>query len=381
MVAVEVAPTSAMSDCKDVKSLHHDEDIAVDHLMEGKRCMLLKDYASAVESLALACEALSMQFGETASECADAYFHYGKALLELGRMESGVLGNALEGVPEHESEDEVVSNVETTEKMTEDEKEYVGVKVMDAIQENFEQHEEKINLLVDGHTKGDYEDDMEDEEESQDDGEEMEVEKELLSSTEKPMEEEDEHDEDPSNLQRAWEILELAKNIYTKRIATPMKFNTPTRSENVKKICDVLLALGEVSIENENYTQAVEDLNSCLEKRKDKLPNDVRQIAETQYQLGVALSYHEQFDEAIKYFNDSLEVLTNYLQKIKADGFSAPVGEIDDLEKLLPEIRLKIQDTTTCKEETAKAKKASQDGASGFSGSSKHATSIETKKK
>ena len=49
--------------------------------------------------------------------------------------------------------------METTEKMTEDEKEYVGVKVMDAIQENFEQHEEKIILLVDGHTKGDYVDD------------------------------------------------------------------------------------------------------------------------------------------------------------------------------------------------------------------------------
>ena len=112
-------------------------------------------------------------------------------------------------------------------------------------------------------------------EESQYDGEEMEVEKEHLSSTEKPMEEEDEHDEDPSNRQRAWEILELVKNIYTKRIATPMKFNTPARSENVRKICDVLLTLGEVSIENENYTQDVEDLNSCLEKRKDKLSNDV----------------------------------------------------------------------------------------------------------
>ena len=45
----------------------HDEDVTVDHLIEGKRCILLKDYASAVESLALACEALSMQFGDTAS--------------------------------------------------------------------------------------------------------------------------------------------------------------------------------------------------------------------------------------------------------------------------------------------------------------------------
>merc|ERR1712202_90013 len=132
---------------------------------------------------------------------------------------------------------------------------------------------------------------------------------------------------------------------------------------NVKKLCDTLLALGEVSMENENYAQAVEDLNSCLEKRKDKLPEERRQIAETMYQLGVALTYHEQFDEAMK-----------------ADSLTASVSEIGELEKLVPEIREKIQDTMSCKEECAKRMKEGGDG--GFSGSSsKPASSIETKRK
>ena len=42
----------------------------------------------------------------------------------------------------------------------------------------------------------------------------------------------------------------------------------------LSKLHDTLLALGKVSIENENNAQPVEDLNSCLEKRKGKLPNN-----------------------------------------------------------------------------------------------------------
>ena len=35
-------------------------------------------------------------FSETAAEMADVYFYYGKALLEMARLESAVLGNAVD---------------------------------------------------------------------------------------------------------------------------------------------------------------------------------------------------------------------------------------------------------------------------------------------
>jgi len=38
----------------------------------------------------------SERYGDTAPECAEVFFYYGKALLELARQENEVLGNALQ---------------------------------------------------------------------------------------------------------------------------------------------------------------------------------------------------------------------------------------------------------------------------------------------
>lgn len=63
--------------------------------------------------------------------------------------------------------------------------------------------------------------------------------------------------EEVGNLQLAWETLELELELEA-------------------KMCDAYLCLGEVSIENEKYSQAATDLTVCLEKRKTTLPSDSR---------------------------------------------------------------------------------------------------------
>merc|ERR1712202_50102 len=153
----------------------------------------------------------------------------GKALLELARMEGGVLGNALEG----DSED---PQVESAAKMTEDEQEEVGAKVMEALEENFVEHEEKVACLLDGHKKA------VDTEEIEEGLESMDVDEKNAAKKSEDMEAEVEN-EDLSNLQRAWEVLELAKVIYTRMIKEGKNAEL-----NEKKFCETLLTLGEVSI-------------------------------------------------------------------------------------------------------------------------------------
>ena len=280
-------------------------------IASGKRDLLLNNVPEAVSNLAQACELLSKQFGETANECAEVYFYYGKSLLELSRMESGVLGNALEGVPEEETENNT-SQFEDPAKMTEQEKNEVTDNVSEALEENFKDLEEKKEaaktkdsekkedskessegkkvseekkepsdkikesieeakkeIAKEGESK-EGEEAMEEDEEESGDGESG-AEESSDEKKEEGSEEKKDEEEEPSNLQLAWEMLELAKVVYTKQ----MEAEAGDKTKILERLCSTMLALGEVSIENENYKQAVEDIQECL-KKTEKLAKDAR---------------------------------------------------------------------------------------------------------
>merc|ERR1711864_16305 len=152
-------------------------------------------------------------------------------------------------------------------------------------------------------------DSMEDEETSQDEGDEA-MEEEASPVSEKvdaaSLEEKSGDDEDPSNLQQAWEMLELAKVLYTKQMESAAE---DKKVDLGRRICEVFLHLGEVSLENENYDQAVEDLSQCLTKRQASLPSDSRSIAETHYQLGIAKGFSGKIEEAETSLNNAVTVL------------------------------------------------------------------------
>lgn len=101
---IEDVPAPSTSTDK-VESLDVDSE-AKKLLGLGQKHLVMGDIPAAVNAFQEAASLLGKKYGETANECGEAFFFYGKSLLELARMENGVLGNALEGVHVEEEEGE-----------------------------------------------------------------------------------------------------------------------------------------------------------------------------------------------------------------------------------------------------------------------------------
>merc|ERR1712223_1700219 len=353
---------------------------AMAKLAAGKRALLVQDSNEAVECLAEACELLGKVYGETGKEMGDSYFLYGKALLEEARKEAGVIDNAFDGEESEENSEEDEEEEEAGEDET-------PAQEVDGAGPSTANGEAGAENVKDNESNGSNEAGT----------------SETKDSTDKNAIEKEE-EEDPSNLQLAWEILELAKSCFSKH-ADSLPADSETRMEVEAKLSETYQTLGEVSIENENYPQAIEDLTMCLRRRQDLLQEDSRCIAETHYQLGVALGFNAQFEEAEGALSDAISVLEKrigFLKEGKAsleaskakDAFYTAEKEVKEIEGIIPEIKEKIADTQDMAKETikkigdkrlnlvAEASSATENGDTlGGSGTSPKATTILTVKK
>ncbi|EFA05316.2 nuclear autoantigenic sperm protein [Tribolium castaneum] len=277
---------------------------------QGVRAYVLQDFDTAVKAFSKASELLAAEHGSDVHDSlGDVYLYYGKSLLELSRKESGPLG------------DGVLKNVEE-ESETED------------VEENEAGEEE--SKPVNGETpKTEEEDDKPPAE-----GETDQKVEESGSSEEKK--EGEETEDELTDLQVAWEVLELAKRIFTNR-----------GTEGKKNLAETLIVLGEISLESGNFTSAIEDMTQGLEIQKTLFGNDSRTIAETCYKLGGAYSTNGQIDEAIASFNSSYEYLQNKITSLKKDEKESNSEEIEELNGLIPEIQEKIADMKNLKTEIA----------------------------
>merc|ERR1712126_503586 len=346
-ISLCISLKSTLNEMSAVVAIPESFEHAKELLAEGKRDLLVHAIPDAVSNCSKACEIMVKHKGEMATERAKTYFYYGKALLELSRVESGVLGNALDGVDmETKSTDVKDTLVEDTEAMTTDEKSEIEEKVADALEENFEKHD----IVARAHIGDNAEEETEDEEmEDYQVGDEMETEAEKA-------------DAEVGNLEQAWQMFDLAKVIYSK-------------AGDVSKECESLTLLGEVSLENSNFKQAVEDLTLCLEKRIKALPSDSRSIAETHYQLGVVQAHSADYVNAEKSLEAAVSVLNvriDYLKKMDTSDNIAK--ELAELALLCKEIKERSADHKEMQKGTYKE---DNDFVSIFQGAEVHAIGTE----
>merc|ERR550534_1553017 len=208
--------------------------------------------------------------------------------------------------------------VEDTEAMTTDEKSEIEEKVADALEENFEKHD----MVARAHTGDNTEEETEEEDEAMEGepaGNEMETDAEKAEA-------------EAGNLEQAWQMFDLAKVIYGK-------------AGDVARECESLTFLGEVSLENSNFKQAVEDLTLCLTKRIKALAADSRSIAETHYQLGVAQAHCAEYANAEKSLAAAVAVLNTRIANLKKMATSDNIAkELAELTLLCTEIKERTAD-------------------------------------
>ncbi|ESP05629.1 hypothetical protein LOTGIDRAFT_55307, partial [Lottia gigantea] len=271
---------------------------AVNLMAQGKRNLICGEIPAAVNQFQDACQLLSKNYGEMAKECAEAYFCYGRSLLDLARMETGVLGNALQGAEKTEEKSE------KTEEEIVKEKSYKEAK---KAEDKTEKTEEGMDTT----------ENQEKPEEKKEDG------KEKKSEEAKPEEDPD----DVSNLQLAWEMLELAKMIYLK----------DETKEAQLRAAEAHLKLGEVSLETEQYDQAIADFKDCLKLQEKHLEPEDRLLAESHYQLGLAYGFMKQFEQSIDHYRAAIKTIESKIGKILYPIKQAE-QEIKDLKEILPDI-------------------------------------------
>lgn len=377
-----------MADSMNVDKIN-DEAAATSLIAQGKRHVLVHDYASAVTCIEEACQIFDSIYGVNSDESADAYLHYGSALIELHRQESGALDGLIDAKPsesdaenDEEDDEELEDEEEESKKVTEEKSESNGNKtaneedisisptpptestavestaadngsissttaptlssIQNLLSDQNNSNGNTSTTAVAGSTSSlnsslntnQMETDVDPNQPSTSTG---------ITNENRAIE--DEEDNSPSNLEIAFEVVSMAKNIY--------KRQTEYLDSAYLKLAEAHQKLGEILYEWENFEVALTDLQECLEIRKKHLPEDDRVIAETYYHIGLTHSFNKNVEEANSNFQKAVNVIEQRItrqKKLYSDTEDPEAKEkikcdVKELESLLPEMKSKIEDS------------------------------------
>ncbi|XP_022928044.1 protein HGV2 [Cucurbita moschata] len=291
--------TAQTSDGSGEKSL----ELAEELLEKGSKAIKDNDFVEAVDCFSRALEIRAARYGELAPECVKLYYKYGCALLYKAQEEADPLGAVpkKEGEPYQQSyKDESVKNVEN------------GESSKASVSSNAE--------LVDGVADDVSSKKDQDEEEGDDSGTE-----DLADA-----------DEDESDLDLAWKMLDVARAIVEK-----------DSGDTMEKV-DILSALAEVALEREDIETSLSDYQKALSILERLVEPDNRQLAELNFRVCLCLEFGSQPQEAISFCQKAISICKSRVMRLtdEVKGIIVPTTA-SSTSGSEPEIPLSSNDSQT----------------------------------
>ncbi|QSZ36709.1 hypothetical protein DSL72_006592 [Monilinia vaccinii-corymbosi] len=256
-----------------------------------------KRYEDAVDHYAQASELQAQINGEMSPENAEILFLYGRALFKVAQQQSDVLGGRAGGEKQKlkKSSGRKIDTIKEDETVKAEEEEKDKPISTEEQKKSDEVAEEAVAIIANGGAAKKEESLSKDpkkplftftgDENFEESDEEGEAEG-----------EEDEEEDDPLNL--AFDILDLTRVLFEKRLQADggegkgkETGNNAMTTHIKERLADTRDLLGEISLENERFPEAVSDFRESLRLKESLFPEEDEQIAEAHYKLSLALEF------------------------------------------------------------------------------------------
>ncbi|KAI9309432.1 hypothetical protein BJ944DRAFT_236121 [Cunninghamella echinulata] len=245
-------------------------------LDEGNQDFINKKYESSSNKFGEACKQLDILNGELDPKNGDAYLLYGRALLEYAIQQTSVLGQSAKASAEAVEKQKEESEAPNTE-LNNSRFHFDDQPVFTS--NNTEELNDKST------TDRDNEDDDDEDEEEENDGAQ---------------------DDD---FETAWDVLDVARVIFEKNDDDATKL----------KLAEVLLLLGDISLETEKFSAALPDFRKAIDIKESILKPDDRQLAEAHYKYALALELSsDSVEEALQELKKASTVLKARIQTLES---------------------------------------------------------------
>ncbi|XP_050388226.1 uncharacterized protein LOC126805423 [Argentina anserina] len=286
-----------------------------DELMEkGDIAMKESDFGEASECFSRSLEIRVAHFGELAPQCVRTYYRYGCALLYKAQEEADPLGN----VPKKEGESQQESvNVGPAKNVLN------GESSTASVSSNADQVASPV------HEEGAQDDGVSSGKDQEEDNEDSDVED--LA----------EGDEDESDLDLAWKMLDVARAIIEKQ----------NSGDTMEKV-EVLSALAEVALEREDFETSLSDYLNALSSLEKLVEPDNRRVAELNFRICLCLEIASKPDEAIPYCQKAISICKSRVRRlmIESKSFSESTASSSTSEDQLPSDATKSDNAMTDKQ-------------------------------